>query len=169
MLGSIGAYHINYANDKVGLIPFVRKYQALILIATIALIMLKGFTSYTSDHASVYVSLITSIVLAFFYLFIIIWSCFGDVPKTRIFDYTNRLGAYTYGMYFYHELSLILVRACFDKVHLDYKSVLMYAIISGAIALILNMIISYFSYTYFEKWFLQYKDKFASIMTRKVE
>lgn len=77
--------------------------------------------------------------------------------------FMSRLGKYTYGLYLFHPLVLVLLTTVIAKVfHIDIGNTLNLFVI-GLAAFPLSVIISYLSYRYFESRFLKLKMKFAYI------
>jgi peptidoglycan/LPS O-acetylase OafA/YrhL len=103
-------------------------------------------------------------ILPFFYLYFVLYSVINNSKQSpSVFSF---LGKYTYGMYLYHPMVTILVRILFDKVGINYiESKLNYGFAS-IVTLILTILISIFSYNYFEGYFLKFKHKLAIIKTR---
>jgi len=166
MIGSIGAYHINHGKDRIGLIPFVRKYSKPILALTLAVLFIRAWASNSVHKWGFNIGLLCSGALGFLYLLVIIRICFGD-PLHRVFNITSRLGIYSYGFYFYHQMIIFIIRACFDRAHLDYHHSLGLLSVIGITAFASTLIIGYLSYTYYEKFFLRFKYKFATVIAGK--
>jgi peptidoglycan/LPS O-acetylase OafA/YrhL len=70
------------------------------------------------------------------------------------------LGKISYGLYCFHELGLILTKDLLvycNSMFLPAE----YMILFPVIALLFTVLISWLSYHYYEKWFLQWKEKFS--------
>lgn len=78
----------------------------------------------------------------------------------------STLGKYTYGMYLYHPMIVILTKICFDLAHLDYIGNAYIHFLLAIISLAITIVFSIFSYTYFELYILNYKSKFSFVKTR---
>jgi peptidoglycan/LPS O-acetylase OafA/YrhL len=76
------------------------------------------------------------------------------------------MGKYTYGMYLYHAIFIILVKIFLDKIGIDYHTNLLVILGMAIVSLSLTILTSILSYNYFEKPFLKLKGKFASVKTR---
>jgi peptidoglycan/LPS O-acetylase OafA/YrhL len=85
-----------------------------------------------------------------------------DTRPTKI----SRLGKYTYGMYLYHPIFIILTKIGLDKLQMDHQNNLLVILGMAIVSLSLTIVCSVLSYRYFEKPFLQLKSKFTSIKTR---
>ncbi len=163
MLGSVGAYHINYDNDQWKLLNVSRNYSIPILLATILLLLVRGLTDHGVGEEWMYFSTFLSIVLGFLYLFIIFRICFGVPLPGKLFLLTNKLGLFSYGMYFYHAMIILFVRVIMDKLHIDYDKNLWLLWVIAVAAFFWTLAVSYFSYNYFEKVFLKLKERFTIV------
>lgn len=76
--------------------------------------------------------------------------------------FVNKLGKYTYGIYLLHPIALEIMHIAGRKFHIVFDSFLP-VFIFGICSLILTLFISWLSYTYFEKKFLNLKKLFGSI------
>jgi peptidoglycan/LPS O-acetylase OafA/YrhL len=103
-------------------------------------------------------------ILPFFYLYFVLYSVINNSKQSpSVFSF---LGKYTYGMYLYHPMLTILVRVLFDKFGINYIDFKFNYCLASIVTLILTIIISIFSYNYFEGYFLKFKHKLAIIKTR---
>lgn len=93
----------------------------------------------------------------------IVFQCYsGKVPLKKIFA-LEVLGKYTYGLYLYHSICIFIVYAVAYKV-LKFEENLTNVIFTiPVISLILSLIVSYLSYEYYEKRFLDLKEKFSKV------
>ncbi len=127
----------------------------------------------------VIVLIITLLILAPFYSFLAFYHCFifpfmcvylvlyfikhdKNQPKYSI----SFLGKYTYGMYLYHPMLILLLKIGFDIMKFNYKGSILNSLIFGAISLSVTILVSILSYEFFEKFFLKYKYKFSFVKTR---
>lgn len=83
--------------------------------------------------------------------------------KMSRFKTISKLGVYTYGLYCLHLIGMFLVAKIIAKFNLDQSSV-MIAWGSVFLSLLFSVGISLASYHFFEKWFLNLKDRFAVIV-----
>ncbi len=101
--------------------------------------------------------------LSFFFAFIIAEQCYSD---NSFFKFGNlkkisKLGVISYGLYCLHLLSLVIVQKLNIMLHINQNnSYIFYAELF--VCLFLSILMSYLSYTYFEKIFLNLKYKFAA-------
>ena len=93
--------------------------------------------------------------------FIILIQCFSTYNKINFssFKFANKWGKYTYGIYLLHPIALLFLENLFHFLGyklIDYKIV----IISSIIGFPLTLFISYYSYHYYENFFLKIKEKY---------
>jgi peptidoglycan/LPS O-acetylase OafA/YrhL len=84
--------------------------------------------------------------------------------KNRLISFDNPvfdfLGKISFGVYVYHPLLIFYVAKLYANVHGESigKFILVYTSV-----LLGTIVLSYFSYTYFESWFIKLKSKFAVV------
>lgn len=110
-------------------------------------------------------SIASIILLPFFYLYIILYFVSNNrlTEKKSIFA---ELGKYTYGMYMYHPIIIIMIKIAFDRFGFDYINNIPANTILSSIALITTIVLSFLSYELMEKKFLNLKRRFSTIETR---
>lgn len=112
-----------------------------------------------------------------------LFHAFGRLPQTLFFCYVildqnfnqqprykfskNRLmsfwGKYTYGLYLWHAFVLMIITVVASKVlHLSLESFAVHAAIAAA-GFGISLLVSYYSYHWFENWFLKLKERFSFI------
>jgi peptidoglycan/LPS O-acetylase OafA/YrhL len=148
MAGCIGA--IFYYNYKKTIATFLKSKIVffLNLVIMISLIVGKHYSDFKIDN----------LILPFNYLILILH--LAENNNTRD-NKLRALGKYTYGMYFYHPIFLILMKIIFTKLSLNYENNIFILLTLGAIALFLTINFSKLSYNLFEKRFLSLKSKFV--------
>ena len=104
------------------------------------------------------------IIITFFFIWIILEQnlCKRSYFKVSQFKIASRLGKYTYGLYCLHNIGCLVTLVILAKLGLDTASWQLW-FLQLPISLGLSIVMSYFSYVYFERWFLKLKDKFAYI------
>jgi peptidoglycan/LPS O-acetylase OafA/YrhL len=76
--------------------------------------------------------------------------------------YFNVLGNISYGIYMYHTLVIAILMTVLHNYGLDKDATVFNTLLySGSV--LFTVIISYLSYNYFEKWFLNKKEKFMVV------
>lgn len=70
------------------------------------------------------------------------------------------LGVISYGLYMFHGWPLKLIRDVLDKFGYAYDNVFMTLLIA-VVAFVLTIVISHFSYIYFEYFFIKLKSKYS--------
>jgi peptidoglycan/LPS O-acetylase OafA/YrhL len=76
------------------------------------------------------------------------------------------LGKISYGIYLFHTAVCQLVLVVFKKLVRHPESRIIYDIFYPLAGVVVTCIIAYFSYTYYERWFLLRKKKFEAVHTR---
>jgi peptidoglycan/LPS O-acetylase OafA/YrhL len=101
-------------------------------------------------------------VLMPFFAFLILDQAFtqSHFLKFNIKSSFSRLGILTYSLYLLHPLSILFCQSAFDYLGLRYKTEIPVALALGLITLPFTIALSYVSYTYFESFFLRFKDSF---------
>ena len=74
----------------------------------------------------------------------------------------SKLGKYTYGLYCLHSIAILISVTLLRKFSLNHYSWQIW-FLELPLSLLLSIAMSWFSYKYFESWFLKLKDKFAYI------
>jgi peptidoglycan/LPS O-acetylase OafA/YrhL len=159
-LGGLMAYYCSYQSKL-----FIRIVQAprwLIIALYLLTIAILLFKNALFIHP---VALVTErVILALLFACIIAEQNFA---KNSFFKFStckviSKLGVYTYGLYCLHFFGILGVQAILDKTHIPVGSI--FANLAAVMAALLITIgISMFSYQFFEKWFLTWKEKFAFI------
>ena len=158
MMGCIGAFLYSKYEQKVKGLS-VMKPQKIYFAIIISLFFIV-FSSFSST-----ISFISLIVLPLTYLYFVVNLVLqgSSDHKTTII---STLGKYTYGMYLYHPLIIIFFKILFDLLALDYLSNSYINFLLATLSLLVTIIVSYFSYEYFERKILKFKNRFSFIKTR---
>ncbi|MFT5777423.1 MAG: peptidoglycan/LPS O-acetylase OafA/YrhL [Crocinitomicaceae bacterium] len=155
MIGCIGA--ILYTNYKDYISSRLMNRSLFVANIVIIVIVLIVIGMYPSIH-------LIALVLPVNYLLLILYLV--DAESGGKPSLISRLGKYTYGMYMYHAIFLILTRIIFDKLQLYYELDILLLTLVGIISLSITILVSVLSYKYFEKPFLLLKNKFTIVKTR---
>jgi peptidoglycan/LPS O-acetylase OafA/YrhL len=91
--------------------------------------------------------------------------CTNSYFKLKSFKTISKLGQYTYGLYCLHMIGILIVATLLLKFHLT-ESIWQVIIVEGGLSLVLTIVLAYISYQFFEKKFLQLKNKFEIIKTQ---
>jgi len=79
-------------------------------------------------------------------------------------SFASKWGKYTYGIYLLHPIVINMVDVLFRLVHIQ-KGYFAMSFMFGIICFVLTLLVSKWSYTYFESKFLNMKDRFTTIKT----
>ena len=152
--GCLGAFYFKN-NLTTNILQTISNNIFVIVLITAAVQSFKFYYSW--------VLVISYILLPFLYLAIVVYFSLCKKGSTSIFD---RLGKYTYGMYFYHTLTFTGVLALFDLLSLKYNQNDFLMTAASLLTLPATILISILSYRFLESPFLKLKRKFAVVQTR---
>src|SRR4030095_7116061 len=154
MTGCLGAFYFkNNLSSKI--LQLINNNIFVIVLITAAVQSLKFYYSW--------VLFISYILLPFLYLAIVVYFSLCKKGPASVFD---RLGKYTYGMYFYHTLTFTGVLVLFDLLSLRYNQDNFLMTAASLLTLPTTILISIISYRFLESPFLKLKRKFAVVETR---
>lgn len=157
MMGCAGAILYSKNEQVARELPILK--PQMIYYATVLILFFVIYSSFSQA-----INFLSLIVLPLLYLFLIVNLVIqGNDQKKRVL---SKLGKYTYGMYLYHPLIIIFVKIIFDLLSFSYKENPYINFVQALLSLIITIIVSYFSYEYFEKKILKYKNRFSFIKTR---
>lgn len=119
--------------------------------------------SYIIQAMPYYIS-VDRVVLAVFFAFIIMEQCFSEhsVFKLMRWKFVSHWGTYTYGLYCWHFLALLIAYQINHRLGLN-NNVWGVVVLDNILALAVALLISWLSYNVYEKPFLRLKDRFAYI------
>lgn len=105
------------------------------------------------------------IIISFFFAWIILEQnfCKKSLFKISSLKTITRLGKYTYGLYCLHRIAILIVMTLMQLIGINNQAWQLWVIEFPA-CLLLSIVMSYYSYKYFEAYFLKLKDKFAYIV-----
>lgn len=156
-IGGLFAALINYNLSFKKIIENTSSKFTFILI--LIFILLIGFGEFIFDFkfGNVIINLVISIVTGL----IILIQYFSNKNKINFskFKFANKWGKYTYGIYLLHPIALIILENIFHFLGfnlLDVKTIILSAIIGFP----LTLLMSYFSFHYYESYFLRLKQKY---------
>lgn len=154
-IGGIAAYLLFNRNERI--LKFTKnKISEVLAWGIICLIAVNKFHLFSIiDHEIVTIATLIIIINQ------------ADNPQklisleNKVFDY---LGKISYGLYIYNPLIIYFVSILLSKVITNGSilNIIAIYVITG----VLVVLVSHFSYFYFENWFLKFKDKFAVIKSK---
>jgi peptidoglycan/LPS O-acetylase OafA/YrhL len=112
-----------------------------------------------------YIEALGRMIQTAFFCYIILDQNFAAQTKGKLMQnrFLSFWGKYTYGLYLWHAFVLMIVTIGLTKIlHFSLTSPLVHVCIA-AIGLVLSLLVSYFSYHWYEMYFLKLKEKFAFI------
>jgi len=151
-IGAIGAYILFFKKEQV--LGFIfNKYTQLAMVVALVVIMVvpMHFIGSTLIEALVFVTLVMNL------------SCNKSFPlKMENKNYTF-LGNISYGIYMFHNICIAICLYLLKLTGLQTSNFVAFHILLTVSSIALTILISGLSYTYFENYFLRFKDKFAVI------
>jgi peptidoglycan/LPS O-acetylase OafA/YrhL len=157
MMGCAGALiYSKYSSNLAFRTLFNSKKTLLICSVTILII-------FGSDLNEIIKS-ISFFALPFLYLYIVVY--FVIISTHNVTTVFSKFGKYTYGMYIFHPLVIIIIKIIFDLLGFNYVNDNFIILLLGVISLLTTIIISYLSYEYLERKILSFKNRFSVIQTR---
>jgi len=159
-IGGLGAYFAIYSAKFRDFFQNLSK-PAIILLYGLGIAWLFYHKQFFNFH---YAPVFSRLISTAFFAFIILEQNFS---KRSFFKFSkNRLlsswGKYTYGLYLLHPVAITLVAIALKLFHVYDEHSFMISLFAGFAALALSMVLSYFSYVYYEKKFLLLKSNFDS-------
>jgi peptidoglycan/LPS O-acetylase OafA/YrhL len=160
-IGGLGAY-LTIANMKF-LKKLERSNKLFNLIPYVVVII---FLLYRQElFSTTFLVIIKRIIISFFFAWIILEQnfCKNSLFKVSKLKVITKLGKYTYGLYCLHTIAILVVISILEKLGLNKHSWQIW-LLQIPLAMFLSIVFSYFSFTYFESFFLKLKDRFAYIV-----
>ncbi|MEI6764190.1 MAG: acyltransferase [Bacteroidota bacterium] len=153
MTGCMGAIVFNRFKKEISESILMKNYT--LSVAVFLMLVLVLYKPWGDDV----------LLLPFLYLYLVLFlvSKSGETEKKSVLSW---LGKYTYGMYMYHPIFIILVKIVFDKFALDYLASGAINAVVAIIALASTIGFSILSYELMEKKFLKLKGNLSQIKTR---
>ena len=161
-IGGLGAYLA--LNSKKVLAFFENCSPILCLIPYLAVVVYVG-TYRIGLSVSPLLGVFNRIIPATFFIWIILEQnyCKRSFFKISQLKFISTLGKYTYGLYCLHTIAILVTLTILRKFGLN-KSSKEILLLQMPIAMALSILMSYISFTYYESWFLKFKDKFAFVV-----
>ncbi len=151
---SFFAYHFN------SFIFFFKRMSKLTIISVYAI----GLIYYFFGHHLVLFSIpfLSRFILCLFYVFII---CEQNYAENSLFKFGrwkfgSSQGKYTYGLYMLHPIAIQSVIVGYKILGVDNTQSFGLGILYVFISIIIGYILAYFSFHYFESYFLRLKNKY---------
>lgn len=160
-IGGLGAWLSTQSLFFKNKITDLKRYQIFIIYCVAVLILLFRKEIFFNNY---YLQGMERIFIAVIFLMIILEQTFANNSLFKLSNYRfSNLGIITYGLYCLHTIALLIVTTITSQLMWNTQT-WQVMILEPAFALILSIVISKFSYRYFEKPFLKLKDRFAYIV-----
>ena len=159
-IGGLGAYLI-LRNDNffIAIKQLSKNALYILYLSVIALIVFKQ-----EIFATATMQVLKRLIMAGIFIMVILEQNFTEKSLFKVGNWKiiSWLGKYTYGLYCLHGIAVLATITILKKYSLLNESWQIW-LLQLPIALLLSILISWISYTYFESWFLRLKSKFAYI------
>lgn len=157
-VGALAAWIIY--NDK----SFKKKIMYLPkLVIGLSYLVLGVLIIYKNDLFTSPISIVFQrLLFSLFFAFIILEQVFSErsILKIGKFKFISFWGKYTYGLYIWHSVAILITVTILSRVGLHHNA-LQIIFIQVPLSFVISLIISYISYHYFEKVFLKKKELFS--------
>lgn len=159
-VGAFGAYMIRNSSLRILIFNLRRE-----LIITLYLMVLSFFFLRSElNELGIIFQIVERIAIAIIFLFVILEQNYSKNSFFKIgnFKFIRRLGIMAYGLYCFHFIGILITTNTTRILHIN-DSLWVVLIGETVVALLVTIVLAYFSYTYFEKPFLKLKQKFSVI------
>jgi peptidoglycan/LPS O-acetylase OafA/YrhL len=159
-IGGLGAFLVLNSSGFLKKIINMPKSMIIIpYILTIVFIIFKNEIFYTDT-----MTILKRVIMASSFILIILEQNYSlnSFFKVGNWKTVSRLGKYTYGLYCLHEIGILLCLTLLRKFSLNHSSWQLW-FLEIPISMFFSILLSWFSFTYFESWFLKKKLKFSLI------
>ena len=153
--GGVFGYLAFYYTDFIRKLVSVSSVWFFVSVITIIFLIQYGLNNR--------LSMLSYWLIAILIGYCIVFQCYsGKLQLKKIFA-LEFLGKYTYGLYLYHSICIFIVYSVVYKVLKFDETITNVIFTIPLLSLILSLIVSYLSYEYYEKKFLQLKEKFSKV------
>jgi peptidoglycan/LPS O-acetylase OafA/YrhL len=164
-LGGITAFLSFYNKSFIDFFKNLKKYKIAIVYVIGAIVIVYSNTIFAYPVLKV----LKNLTLSLFFAFIILEQNYSENSLFKVNNWKtiSHLGRWTYGLYCLHFIGILATTTVSKIVGLN-DTVFGVVVIETLTALGVTILISYLSYTYFEKPFLKLKSRFSTIVQKKV-
>jgi len=149
MVAYLAYYKEAFVRKITGVSPGWFILSVLLLIGTIYLQV-----TYTTGF---YIIFVIAILIGY----IILYQCYAGRFGLKKIPFFEQTGKYTYGLYLYHVICNFIIYTLFGKILGPEDSVMLALLVRPIASLVLSIVVSYYSYRYFENYFLRLKSKYT--------
>lgn len=158
-IGGLGAYLMLNNNWFVNRIEGLSRYSIVIAYALILIFLV--FKKELFSNVTMLV--LKRIILAGVFLVIILEQNYArnSLFKVGNWKMVSSLGKYTYGLYCFHVIGILISVTLLQKFSLNEHSWQLW-LLEVPVSFAISVVLSWLSYRYFESWFLKLKSRFSS-------
>lgn len=135
---------------------------SIILIYIFGILLIVGVDKWR--NISYFFNIFDRLILSFFFVFVILEQSYAEKSfyKVSNFKTISKLGIYTYSLYMIHFICIYIVNKLFDILQINV-SLLQVLVFQTLVSFIISLFVAYLSYNFFEKYFLNLKERFSYI------
>lgn len=156
-IGALYAYLAYFYKALLMKVVRVPRMVFVLVVASLITLMYLS-TKYTFPFV---LTLLISILIGY----IIVYQCYSKELNLKKIPFIEPLGKYTYGLYLYHVICNFIIHALVDDVLKIQEGSLKVIFVRPILSLGLSLVLSYYSYHYYEKFFLRLKKKYSPVKT----
>jgi peptidoglycan/LPS O-acetylase OafA/YrhL len=156
-IGAWGAYMLKHRKDKL---EKYMKESGLWFSLLLVLFLIYVLPDWVMDASH--------LIYSFLFLYIILFSVI-EQKKYILLD-NERItgfGRISYGIYMYHLMLIPVVILLLSELKLN-SSMVIFNLLLYTLIIFITLMISYFSYEYYEKFFLKIKSRFSKVISGKI-
>lgn len=159
-VGALGAYFCRQPRFREQVANLGKPAIAAIYLAFFSIFFFREQLFWSTYYFRIFERLIIALVI----LLIILEQNFSlnSFYKMGRFKTLSRLGTISYGLYCLHFIGILITLQISKRLHMN-DTLWKVMLLETGVALFITILISRFSYTYFERFFLKIKDRFAYI------
>lgn len=158
-IGALLAYLAFFNKNFISSIQTLSKFWILIIYLFLLFVICFHSLLFQFNYLFIFKRIIMSLIFAL----IIAEQNYSNNSLFKIsnFKAVSKLGKYTYGLYCLHSIVIILCSWLFKKIDLNL-GIWSIFFLQSSISFLLTIIVSWFSFKYFENWFLNLKNNYSS-------
>jgi peptidoglycan/LPS O-acetylase OafA/YrhL len=162
-VGGLSAYYILYSEKFKTWVQSITGVKAVTLYVSVAILYF--FRQYIFiGYSTPFERLIFSIVFA---LVILNQNYTLSNFKVGKLKTISKMGQYTYGLYCYHMIGILVAHTLLLK--FGFSGIFSLMVVEFTLSLVLSILIAMVSFRFFEKPFLSLKERFQIVKTKKID
>ena len=159
-IGAFGAYWMNKAKYRIRVENMSKLYIILVYFVFFCLFFFRQKVLYVNHYVRIFERSFVAVII----LFIILEQNYSKNSffKLSNFKLISNLGIISYGLYCLHFIGILITITIMKKLNIN-SSIWEVFVLETVVSLCLTICISLISYNFFEKYFLNLKNKFSVV------